>query len=250
MIEVEWSELKSFIDERGVSPQYVELSRYFIIHTFDGSFALKCEIDKDPSDTTDLDDWNNNYKPNGNKRIEHNDPSGLPVVAMDKNSNDWDTYISPNFCDNTDTVRPWASANDSSWTLSPPSGKIWQLKKGEVQFTEDISLANHSIIMEYYVWHTVYSPGTPMVGKTVTISDMGVLYDLGNEFFVSCPRVDYNNKCMEMIKFDYPGKIKMYGSESDISKDGDVAYVKLYVQEQTPVVGQFATVGFVVDYLV
>lgn len=69
MIEVNWQNIKSFIDSRGLSAQYVELDSRYIIQAHDNSFSLECVLDKSPTDSTDLNDFEANYKPSGNKKL-------------------------------------------------------------------------------------------------------------------------------------------------------------------------------------
>ena len=68
-MKVDWTTFKAFITDRSLSAQYVELPSHYWLKAFDGSFALECGLDKNPSDTTDLDDWNDNYKASGNKSL-------------------------------------------------------------------------------------------------------------------------------------------------------------------------------------
>lgn len=68
-MKVNWGELKSFVDDRKLSIQYVDVEGKYFLHAIDGPFSLTCELYKDPSDTTDILDFENNYKPLGNKPI-------------------------------------------------------------------------------------------------------------------------------------------------------------------------------------
>lgn len=66
---VNWTNLKSFVTSRSLSIQWIEDSSKYYLKAFDGAFSLDCELSKSPSDTTDLDDFEANFKPYGNKPI-------------------------------------------------------------------------------------------------------------------------------------------------------------------------------------
>jgi hypothetical protein len=59
---LDWTAFKSFFITRSANPQYIETSTKYYIYAFDGRLDVRCELIKDPSDTTDLNDWVNNYK--------------------------------------------------------------------------------------------------------------------------------------------------------------------------------------------
>lgn len=88
-MKVSWTEIKNFIDARSVSPQFVELDKIFIIKAFDGQFSLETEIDKNPTDTTDLDDWNTNYKPEANKVLSPLDSDNVSLTRPKTTQTGW-----------------------------------------------------------------------------------------------------------------------------------------------------------------
>lgn len=89
-MKVEWLDFKNFLDIKLVSPQYIELSDRFIIHAFDGPFELECELIKNVSDTSDLDDWNTNYKSNGNRTIDDpRDSDGSRITRTKTTQTGW-----------------------------------------------------------------------------------------------------------------------------------------------------------------
>ena len=61
-IKLEWSDFKSFFIARSSNPQYIETSEKYYIYASYGRIDVTCELSKDPSDVTDLNDWVNNYK--------------------------------------------------------------------------------------------------------------------------------------------------------------------------------------------
>ena len=77
--KVNWSQLKSFVDSRSLNVQFLEFDNSYWINAIDGQFSLTCELDKSPSDTTDLDDFEANYKAIGNTVIEPTDTDGAKL---------------------------------------------------------------------------------------------------------------------------------------------------------------------------
>lgn len=67
MIQTQWSTLKTFIDSKKLSTQFIELPTYYYILAIDGDLTLQCIIDKDGS--TDQTTFETSYKPSGNKKI-------------------------------------------------------------------------------------------------------------------------------------------------------------------------------------
>ena len=84
-IETDWSGVKDFVDSRSVSPQYTEDNNHYYIFVLDGQFGVKTRLEKNPTDTTDLDDWNSNYKPSSNAKTPlEPSPFGSKVLPNGK----------------------------------------------------------------------------------------------------------------------------------------------------------------------
>lgn len=65
---VDWSIIKAFVDSRGKQClQGIEHADKYDLIAVDGVLILTCELRKDSSDTTDLDDYEANYKPSANQ---------------------------------------------------------------------------------------------------------------------------------------------------------------------------------------
>lgn len=88
-MEVTWSILKAFITARTLSIQYVDLDDTYWLCAYDGNFKLECKLYKYPTDTTDLLDFENNYKAAGNK--SYSDIDGSLVVRPKAAKKGW-TY--------------------------------------------------------------------------------------------------------------------------------------------------------------
>ena len=86
-IDVSWTELKNFIDNRSLSCQYLDIGGKYYITAIDGLYALSCEMLKDGgSDQTDFD---TNYKSEGNKSFT--DADGATVIRPKAAKKGW-TY--------------------------------------------------------------------------------------------------------------------------------------------------------------
>ena len=65
---VDWDQIKSFVDLRCVSIQWVDLGDRYWLQAFDGPFSLQCFIHKEAdTDAAALVDFETNYKSAGNK---------------------------------------------------------------------------------------------------------------------------------------------------------------------------------------
>lgn len=82
MIEVKWQDLKTFIDTRNISVQWISFENKYLVMALDGNFKLICDIDKEETapSGSDQEDFENNYKPNGNQTFS--DSTGIPLVRI------------------------------------------------------------------------------------------------------------------------------------------------------------------------
>src|ERR1051325_4347891 len=64
---VEWSTFKSFVDDRKLSVQWVEIESRYMLKAFDGNFYLECHLNKTLPDQSEIQDFENNYKAAGNR---------------------------------------------------------------------------------------------------------------------------------------------------------------------------------------
>jgi hypothetical protein len=76
-LEVSWAQLKSFIVSRNLSIQWIDFGDHYELRAADNFFSMRNHMDKSPSDTTDLLDFENNFKNNGNK------PQGIRLGDSD-----------------------------------------------------------------------------------------------------------------------------------------------------------------------
>ena len=77
LINVQWSDVKSFAQARSLSLQWVIANNIYFISGIDGSTELTCQIPLDNSE--DQLDFETNFKANGNKILVPKDTAGLPL---------------------------------------------------------------------------------------------------------------------------------------------------------------------------
>lgn len=89
MKKVEWAPFKSFVQARTLSIQFIELTDKYWMRANDGPFELECELLKSPSDTTDLLDFENNFKALGNKKLDPRDSDGSALNRTKITTTGW-----------------------------------------------------------------------------------------------------------------------------------------------------------------
>lgn len=68
-MRVDWDTFKTEVASRSLLIQFVDDGTRYHLVAKDDWFLLECQLHKDPSDTTDLDDFENNYKDDANKSL-------------------------------------------------------------------------------------------------------------------------------------------------------------------------------------
>lgn len=68
--QVDWTILKNFANSRSLSIQWLEDTKKYYLFAVDGFLCVECVLDKDPTDTTELEDFEASYKAAGNKKLE------------------------------------------------------------------------------------------------------------------------------------------------------------------------------------
>jgi hypothetical protein len=61
-IDTTWDQFKTLIDTNQIRFKYIETDDVYNLYGYDHSFHIKCELDKNPTDTTGLDLFNSTYK--------------------------------------------------------------------------------------------------------------------------------------------------------------------------------------------
>lgn len=92
-MKAEWAQFKSFVDTRYLSIQYTEDSKFYYLKAFDRDFVLECLLDKNPTDNTDLLDFETNYKVKGNQSFS--DIDGIPFTRLKASKKGWSFWAIP-----------------------------------------------------------------------------------------------------------------------------------------------------------
>lgn len=61
-MKIDWAQFKNFVNARKTDILMLEDDNYYFLFTSERGVNAECNIDKSPSDTTDLDDFESNYK--------------------------------------------------------------------------------------------------------------------------------------------------------------------------------------------
>lgn len=99
-MRVNWTELKKFVDDRGLSIQWVDANDKYYLKAYDANFSLSLAINKDGN--PDQTDFENNYKANGNKLLDKKSPtSQRHEVAIYQPEGTFKAHVTHNFNDKT-----------------------------------------------------------------------------------------------------------------------------------------------------
>lgn len=79
---IDWLEFKKFVSERNSDILEIEKDGNYYLYAQDGNLNLECVLDKNPSDTTDLVDFETNYLPICNPRRVRFDSTGRPFARF------------------------------------------------------------------------------------------------------------------------------------------------------------------------
>lgn len=88
-IEVQWEQIKEFVDARNVSIQYVDYDGNYYLKVQDGYFSLSTILSQEDQQNADLIDFETNYKPNGNKKLETKDSDGTMLQRLKVTTSGW-----------------------------------------------------------------------------------------------------------------------------------------------------------------
>ena len=82
-----WSAFKSMVDSKALSIQWIEDSQFYYLTILDGQLKTQCQIDKNPTDSADLADFETNYKAQGNASFS--DIDGIPLMRLKASKKGW-----------------------------------------------------------------------------------------------------------------------------------------------------------------
>jgi hypothetical protein len=81
MLNISWNDFKCFVDCNRVPINYFDHEDDYHLFCQSGSLAFSCNLSKNPSDTTELDDFETNYKANSNR---YSPPLVTPTVPRNE----------------------------------------------------------------------------------------------------------------------------------------------------------------------
>jgi hypothetical protein len=139
-IKVEWPILKQRIDATILSSlQWVEYGNKYVVIAIDGNLTIISELDKQFSPSEEIQDFEDNYKPHGNKKIQAVNIDGRQIIQNTPR------YIGTTTCfagagdDTSDMRKVWGDDGDISYLEL--HHEIGQATEQTVYF--DLNLANN-----------------------------------------------------------------------------------------------------------
>jgi hypothetical protein len=91
-IETTWQKLKDFISQRAVVIQFIEFEDSYLVYADDDFIKLSHYLIKNPSDNTDLLDFETNYKPTANKPKIPKDSDGASLNRTKITKQGWTQF--------------------------------------------------------------------------------------------------------------------------------------------------------------
>lgn len=89
-MEVTWTVFKSFVSSRSLSIQYIDLNDTYYMSAYDGQLSMKCDLYKLADDTTDVLDFETNFKTKGNKSpATEPQPFAQPTHRTKRDASEW-----------------------------------------------------------------------------------------------------------------------------------------------------------------
>lgn len=88
-IKVDWSELKTFVDDRNLTTNFIELETYYVIIGVDGFLQLIAKVQKTDPANEDQTDFEDNYKDDGNITIYPTDTDYAPLYRLKITPSGW-----------------------------------------------------------------------------------------------------------------------------------------------------------------
>lgn len=159
-LEVTWTELKEFIDDRNLSVQWININSRYQLVALDGAFSVNCNILQTSPRSNDQADFEDNYQAAGNKLLAFS----ASDILIDRSGS---TSATPNtstqiipinidrkylFIQNVDTSVIWinftvnATTSQPSISLIPGSSFVME---GTAITTEAINIISSVASVEY-----------------------------------------------------------------------------------------------------
>lgn len=92
-MNLEWTAFKAIAITKALSIQWIEDARFYYLTIIDGNMQWECNVDKNPTDPTDLNDFVNNFKSAGNASFS--DIDGIPFMRLKASKKGWSFWAVP-----------------------------------------------------------------------------------------------------------------------------------------------------------
>lgn len=89
MLKLQWTDFKAYAIANGLPMRGFETSEEYTVYASDAGFTVFTTLDRDPSDTTDRDDYVNNYKSRANTALGQYDTDGASIVRNKAAKKGW-----------------------------------------------------------------------------------------------------------------------------------------------------------------
>lgn len=185
---ISWTEIKAFIDQRGLSAQFIETNSVYKIWALDGGLVLETTIKKAETPGSDQADFETNYKSLGNKKIEKLAAvQGIPRVSVSPPEGSSATIITHDWTD------PCTWYNKSSRV----TGETLTLDTGNTY-----NFANTNVID---LTHGRLSDENTFPGYELKVYDNGVLKTEGTDYTMNYESgaVTFNSAPTTPVTADY-----------------------------------------------
>lgn len=162
------------------------------------------------------------------------DTSWMPLVAIKKEEGDYATITTHNFCDNTTWVE---GTLDSTWTISPATGKNLFITSSRTQFAHNLAISPKEIIVEHFKWDALSE--IPVLSETRLIKNVTGLFETGSSHY-SAPTMTELTHGLTTIAHGQPVDMVLY-SVKTISK-----FAKIVIREKDhlPITGAYLAASF------
>lgn len=92
-MELQWSGFKAIVIARSLSIQWIQNTSDYQLMIIDGQMVYTCQLDRNPTDTTDLTEFETTYKPLGNASFS--DIDGIPFMRLKASKKGWSFWAVP-----------------------------------------------------------------------------------------------------------------------------------------------------------
>lgn len=176
MIDVKtWSAIKDFAVARSLSIQYIEDDDRYHLFAIDGAMRIYYRMDRSPTDTADLDDFEDNFKPTGNAALVEKDSDGSGLIRAKTTKTGWH-YEPRSICFRLGTAKSLHNKQSDGTTDIGDAGLKFYgtgglLTQGGEESDEDFQTRLTSdCVATYLDWEPHYTQD--IIGATLFVKDM------------------------------------------------------------------------------